>query len=354
MSGENSTAKVLPIVAPLATVTAQTLLAEQLGDIAWHLPPLIPVGAFVVLYGSPKAGKTTIAMHMAAALACAQPFLDGTANLALNVLWIDLEQPRRVTQARVREVHANNAVGNFDIYQGAPPSLSEVFATIDRLKPDVVFVDSLSRWLRLESENDNAELTRTLGPILTGFQARDITLVVIHHDRKSEGTGGRNLRGASSLLAMCDVAIEVKVEGDGNSTRRRLSMVSRHEGQRTMMVRLTTDRGFVDEGPAAPRYDAEILVACAGGPRTGEDIAALVDASLKTLKPFLDSLVQRGKLALQGAGRRGDPFMYAIPSVLGFPRNAENPSDPINTRTLSRTLVREESPRNGNLAEKVA
>lgn len=350
MTGDTGSTHVGTIVAPLATVTAQQLHDEPLGDIAWYQQHLIPVGAFVVLYGSPKAGKTTLAMHMAAGLAGAMPFLEGTG--VCDILWLDLEQPRRVLQARTREVHAHVAVGRFDLYQGAAPMLSELLATIDLRKPNIVFVDSLSRWLRLESENDNAELNRVLGPILTAFQARDITLVVIHHDRKSEGTGGRNLRGASSLLAMCDCAIEVKVEGDVNSTRRRLSIVSRHEGQRTMMVRLT-DAGFVDDGAAMPRYDEEILVACAGGPRTGKDLAVLVNVTLKTLTPFLDSLVERGKLSRSGEGRAYDPFMYAAPT-LGFPRNSESPSEPGKTRTLSLPLGGKRVRDTDDPAEKVA
>jgi archaellum biogenesis ATPase FlaH len=341
-------ALVSPIVPPLATVTAAALVGEHLGEIAWHLPGLIPVGAFVVLYGSPKAGKSTLGMHMAACLAGAQPFLEGTG--VLNVLWLDLEQPRRVTQARVREVHAHGAVGNFDVYQGAPPSLAEVFATIDRLKPDVVFVDSLSRWLCLESENDNAELTRTLGPILTGFQARDVTLLVIHHDRKSEGTGGRNLRGASGLLAMCDVAVEIKVEGEVNSTRRRLAIVSRHEGQRQMVVRLT-DQGFVDDGPSMPQHAAEVLAACGNGPRTGEDIAVLVNTGLRTLKPVIEALVRQGKLMLSGGGKKGSPFLYVIPCIPGDSWKSENTENPKDSMHSSPTLGVGRIHRNGAASE---
>jgi archaellum biogenesis ATPase FlaH len=345
-------AAVAPIgtVPRLPTVSAFDLCREDLGEVEWHLPGLIPAGAFVVPYGPPKCGKTTLCMHMAASLAGAQEFLDGRG--LLNVLWLDLEQPRRVTQRRLHEVHAHTAVADFQVYQGAPPSLGELFAAIDTLKPHVVFVDSLSRWLRLESENDNAELTRTLGPILTGFQARDVSLVAIHHDRKSEGEGGRNLRGASGLLAMCDVAIEVRVEGDGNSTRRRLNIVSRHEGMRQMLVRLT-DRGFVDEGSPVEHREREILAALADGPEACATLQTTFHLTAKAMRTHLDALVHRGRIMRSGAGKKGDPFVYALTGIVGHSGKSENHSKPTDSGIPFPSLRRERIPESESQSQRV-
>jgi len=345
-----SVALVAPIGVPLETVTALALVGENLGEIEWHLPGLIPAGGFVVLYGAPKSGKTTLGMHMAAALAGAQEFLGGRA--VLNVLWLDLEQPRRVTQRRLREVQAGASVAAFDVYQGAPPSLVDLFATVDAIRPDILCVDSLSRWLRLEDENSNAELTRTLGPILTGLQARDVSLVALHHDRKSEGEGGRNLRGASGLLAMCDLAIELRVEGDGNSTRRRLNIVSRHEGMRQMLVRLT-DRGFVDEGSPVEHREREILEALAEGVLTCPELEARLGVTSKAMRPQLDALTQRNRIGRSGVGKRGDPFRYSLSGTLGLSGKSENHSKPTDSRTLSPPLGRERIPESGNESERL-
>ncbi len=328
----------------LPMVMASSLVAEDLGDVEYLLPGLIPKGAFVVLYGSPKAGKTTLAMHMAAALAGAQEF-DGGKGFH-SVAWLDLEQPRRTTQRRLREVRAHCSMADFTVYQGAPPALSEVLGAIDHWKPAAVFVDSLSRWLRLESENDNAELNRVLGPVLTAFQARDVSLVVIHHDRKSEGEGGRNMRGASSLLAMCDVAIEVKVEGGAGSTLRKLNLVSRHEGQRSMLLRLTAD-GFASEESPDRKRDEEILAALAGGPQTLADLETKLGLTGKSLRPPLDALTLRGRVARSGAGKKGDPFTYSLAGILGDSGKSGNPTNPMDSGNPFPSLREGRNPRTG-------
>lgn len=336
----------------LKTVSAFDLVAEELGDIEWQLPGFIPAGGFVVLYGAPKSGKTTLMMHMAAALAGAQEFDGKMPNLPFRVLWLDLEQSRRTTQRRLREVRAHASMADFNVHQGAPPELPELLAAVDFLKPEIVFVDSLSRWLRLESENDNAEVIRTLGPILTAFQERDVSLVTIHHDRKSEGEGGRNLRGASTLLAMVDVAIEVRVEGDASSTLRRLSLVSRHDGQRQVLMRLT-EEGFVSEGTPTEKREQTILAALAGGPQKLDQLAQSLALTPKAIKPQLDALAQRGLIVRTGDGKRGDPHSFALARTLGLSGNAGNPGNPNDSRTSSPSLGEGRVPESEPIAQVV-
>ncbi|HVT38454.1 MAG TPA: AAA family ATPase [Gemmatimonadaceae bacterium] len=303
----------LAVGTPLATVTAAELVHEQLGEITWLIPSLAALGLFTVIYGAPKSGKTTLAMHMAASVVGTRDFLGGRVERPSPVLWLDLEQSRRTTRLRMIDVGAHRAIEPLDVWVGHPPTLLDLLATIEKLGVVMVVVDSLSRWLLLENENDNSEINRKIAPILTAFQARDVALVVIHHDRKSEGTGGRNLRGGGALLAMCDVACEVAKEQDGEPGMRRLSIVSRHEDDRKMLVKLTA-HGYEDAGMPSTRQEERIMDALtASGPQSMTALGQLLDLTDEALRGRLEAMRKAGRITRTGYGKRGDPFYYSIP-----------------------------------------
>jgi hypothetical protein len=316
---------------PLATRTAQELVAEDLGEIPWLIPSFVAAGGFTIVYGAPKSGKTTLCAHMAAACIQSRLFLGGESCVAYPVLWLDLEQSRRVTQRRLFEINAHRGVETMHVWAGRPPASDELLATIDQTGAPVVFVDSLSRWLLLEDENDNAELTRALGRILPAFQERDVALVAIHHDRKSEGESGRNIRGASALLAACDVAIECRKEKEGEEygNLRKLTIVSRHEAERVTSVRLTAD-GFVEEGPPAKRQDALILAQLAYGPQTVEMLKEPLSLSAEALRTRLGALHDAGRIARAGRGRPHDPYLFSLsPTLPHSPKQRAGDSLPL-------------------------
>jgi KaiC/GvpD/RAD55 family RecA-like ATPase len=294
----------------LETMTAAELAEKELGATEWLLTGLMPVGGMVILYGAPKAGKTTFALAAAVANAGGRPFLGESPN-PVPVLWLDLEQPERVTKKRMIEAGADTTSMPFHIWHGSSPRVEDLMATIDELGAKLVVVDSLSRWLMLRDENDNAELNRTLGPILDQFRKRDVTLALIHHDRKSDGDHGKNLRGAGSLLAMCDIAIEVRQDGAGDSPTRRLNIISRHDGRRELRVRLTTE-GYVSDGSPVESRERAVLNALTSGKLTLEDLAVVLDLSPKQTRSHLAFLAGSGRIKRTGAGKKGDPHYYEI------------------------------------------
>lgn len=316
-----SAAHPLAIGTLLKTVTASELVAEELGEVEWVIPSFVPAGGFSLLYGAPKSGKTTLAMHMAAGIIGSRLFLGGHSNIAQPVLWLDLEQSRRVTQRRMIEIGAHQALEHLHLWTGRPPALADLLATVDKLQPSVAFVDSLSRWLLLEDENDNAELNRRLGPIVLAFQERDVALFAIHHDRKSEGDSGRNIRGASALLGMCDVAIECRKEKEGEAFTdlRKLTIVSRHEPERILSVRLTGGEFVEEASPAKRREDRMKSQLAAAGAQTLATLHDILGLDEETIRKGLAPLVERGEVVQSGRGRKGDPLIFDLSPIL---RNA--------------------------------
>jgi RecA-family ATPase len=98
------------------------------------------------------------------------------------------------------------------VFNGLAPSKRSLIATVEELRPAVVIVDSLSRFLGLRNEDDAALMTRELKTLL---RIRDLgtSVIAIHHARKRDGTSGKNMRGSSALHAATDLTIEVHRTG---------------------------------------------------------------------------------------------------------------------------------------------
>jgi hypothetical protein len=296
----------------LATVTARQLAEEDLGEIDWLIPSFVGRGLFTIVYGAPKSGKTTLCAHMAAAMIRSRLFLGEDISISRPVLWLDLEQSRRVMRLKVLEIDAHRAPSEeMHIYSGRSPALSELLDTIDHLGVVAVFVDSLSRWCLLGEENSSSEVTAAIARFLPEFQEREVALVAVHHARKSDGESGQNMRGSVAWLAACDVAIECKKEKEAEEygSLRRLTLVSRLEGERATSVRLTAD-GFVEELPPARRQEARILEQLALGPQTITTLKEVLGLSQEALRTRLEALRGAGRVTRGGGRPQGRSIQF--------------------------------------------
>lgn len=315
----------------LETITAAEFCAGELGPIDYLCPPMVVRGGSTILYGDPKVGKTTLAAHFAHACLdpVRHPFLPGTQRIDGTALWLDLDQPRRVSQRRFKEAGADLGL---HIYRGLSPSPSRLYATLDAIRADLLVVDNMTKWLGLEDEKSNSEIESKLGPIQHELQQRDVTLVIIDHSTKADGATGKTLRGGGHKLATVDIAVEVKAEGPLVSGRRRLRFTSREELCPDMIVRLDAGR-YVLEGTASSIAESEnerrILNALRGGVQRKDELAKHLDVTTKTVEAWIKPLIERNQVRpVQSAGA-GRPIVYhAVPSgssekSLGSSENGE-------------------------------
>jgi hypothetical protein len=231
----------------LPTRTLDELLADSTlpTDVEWLVEGLIPRGGMTVVYGIGKGGKTTLLSHLAAAIVSGREFLDRSVREG-PVLWLDLEQHVTLTRRKLDEAGAAGCSNPLHVYNGPAPRTDEVARELAKRGAVAVVIDSLSKYLCLKDENDAAEVTARLGPLLDLAHGANAAVIAIHHDRKSDGALGRNMRGSSAFLAAVDVAIGVKREA-GDEFRRRLDCVSRYdEVDEEISVRLTPS-GYVSE-----------------------------------------------------------------------------------------------------------
>jgi hypothetical protein len=238
--------------------------------------------------------------------------LNGVAHVDdEQVLWLDLEQPRRVSQRRFAEVGAHPRLW---IYRKAP-TIDALKVTIQKHGITLLVIDSLSTFLRLENENDNAEMVRKFTPIITALHQLDVTSLWIDHAGKTDAATGRNLRGASAKLQLVDIAVELKAEGKLASGRRRLCFSSREEPTADLIIRYDGGRFSLDGAVHAVEILAhadDIINGIHLGHNRKETLARYLQTSTKSVERWIGPLIERRFVTIERGVGRGAPVCYRV------------------------------------------
>ncbi len=181
--------------------TLAAFLAEADPPLRVIFPDLLPSGVIMLLHGEPRARKSLAAFELALAAATGTPpfgldrFLPSTA---INVLYIQEEDPRQLTRTRLRRiVHERCGAAAPDTLHVAVRRGVDLDDPhwVERLIVDLVRLDArllvLDAARRLSTKTDEGpakvrELMATLRSIVT---RAGVTIVVAHHDIKPPTTG---------------------------------------------------------------------------------------------------------------------------------------------------------------------
>ncbi len=203
-----------------AAVKKPVPLTDRITDMADIGPPpsdlpllwwVLTRGMIHWLSAPPGLGKSTVAYNVVTALAEGQALWGFPVNQPVKTLYVDLESGDYVLAAKLER-----------LYQGSPRvrggllflkdiRLPEEIADLVRFcqaqAVDLVVFDTAARTFRLENENDNSEVGRTITPILDAIKSAGIASFVIGHTSKS-GTGAR---GASANEGNVDVTLSLEL-----------------------------------------------------------------------------------------------------------------------------------------------
>lgn len=192
----------------------------------------------------------------------------------------------------------------------------------------LIIIDTLSRHWGIEDENNNAMVESVLNPLIAIVRQTGCALVLIHHTRKSGGSGGVASRGGSALVGAVDIILELgRVERGDRTNRRRLEGYSRYKGTPENIVIQLSEEGYLlknednwdaDDPSAATKAvgtsnETKIrqwLRTHPGWWQTGA-VAAALGLAERTTRDSLGFLVSREEIDQRGSGRKGDPYVYA-------------------------------------------
>jgi len=290
--------------------------ARDLADIP---PPpslwadIIYPGCIVQLNSEPGAGKSTLAYNICALGASGKPFLDVPFSKRLKSLYVDLETPRFLRKNKI-ELICGELPADFYIVDGI--ELRRDFNYLLRLckrgKYDLLVLDTQSRVLAMEKENDNSEANYLAGLLRRIANEAGCAILLIHHSTKGEeGKAVYRGRGASAIAGAVDVVVNLDALGDDTL---RLSVVKhRIQGSNPkLLLRKSGEDRFEpcpDQGggeePGFAIYQAQDAVIALLSQslvplRTGEIIEAIqkeTSIDKRTIERALGRLAQSGKVS---------------------------------------------------------
>ena len=208
-------------------------LAELPGIDEWIVEDLIVPQGIGLITGRPGVGKTQLAFQLAADLASGRgKFLEySTPSEPLQVLFMSLEmnmfQLGHIAKP-VFERYPDLHQGNLAVYaKGEMLPLDEesgqtYFETlIDKMRPSVVFIDSLSHMAHADLTSDN-DMKVAFEFLQRARNQYGFSLVIIHHHRKKANDAQSKKRpndlsdvyGSFYITAAIDFALDLEERGE--------------------------------------------------------------------------------------------------------------------------------------------
>ena len=200
----------------------------------------IPLGFTTILGAEPKAGKTTLLLHM----------LQEWTRIGHSILYVT-EESERLWKPRLSGVPED--WGRLTLLPAYEASAEFMLERVRLAEEDIIVVDTARAVLRFRDENDNAGVEQTLRPWIQAARSRNKTLVVLHHARKGGGPLLEALSGAHALVGAFDQVLVLRRDVStstviGNRKKRWVSGFGRFGGVQHLMYTQESDSTLHLEG----------------------------------------------------------------------------------------------------------
>lgn len=292
------------------------LLAEPDDDVSWIIGGLLPAGGMSVLAGKPKGGKSTLARAMILRVCRGEPIL-GRQTTQGPVIYLGLEDPRRVTKSHLRTLGARPE-DDLYVFTGGRPDEALVWleGVLSKVDPVLVVVDTLQHLLGVSDLNDYARVVASLGPVLALVRSRRAHILLVHHAGKGDRTGFDAILGSTAIVGTVDVALLLRRRDDQTRT---LTTLQRTGNDLPESVVTLDAHQEPQLGPSRQDYDAQqanerVLVWLTEQPEpvTRDAVETAVEGRAELVRGALYRLVEDGKVVRTGGGRKGDPYLFQI------------------------------------------
>jgi putative DNA primase/helicase len=266
------------------------------------VPRLAWAGRSTLLAAREKAGKSTLAGYVTAAVANGARFLGDPCQRG-TVLIIGLEEFIGDTARRLREFHADpTRVHLVSRFAGtADLHADELSAHIAAVDPVLVIVDSLSAYSQglVNDDNSATEMTAVMQPLTNAAHESGSALILIHHTTKATGKS----RGSTAITAGVDMVCEFDIpKEETDPTLRRMRSVGRFPVPRLYEIRFDGNDYVLATGMEAP-IDERILAVVTNRPScTGQDVVDALAARRQDVLARITLMLADGRLKNQGTG----------------------------------------------------
>lgn len=279
----------------------QTEFPEQ----RFTIPGILPTG-LAALGARPKIGKSWMGLQLSVAVGTGGEFF-GQACDQGRVLYLAFEDsPRRMKmrlQKQQAPIHANITFG-FAWRSLIGEGTADLIAAIERDHYSLIVIDTLARALGFVDPNKQAEMNLHLGVLQRIAVDRDITILLIDHHRKGNGSGDGDviddLIGATSKSGVLDVALGLyRSRGERNA---KLKITGRDIEERELALQFERETGKWDclgdsETIVSSEQEEEILEAVAQlGAPSHREICDVIGQDRSNCFRRIQELIVRGSL----------------------------------------------------------
>jgi hypothetical protein len=190
-------------------VSAAQLKDAEYKNTEFIIKDLLPVG-LTILMGSPKMGKSWLALLMAECVAIGFP-LFGYSVKRSPVLYYTLEDSVRRCKYRLNKI---GSLWSPDLY-----FCEEVRSTFDVMNgirstgARVVFIDTFMAFSDIEDNNSYSETTRKIRELKRTADVLDAAVIIVHHKKKDARNSGDWMEeaiGSQGLVGAADCVISLK------------------------------------------------------------------------------------------------------------------------------------------------
>lgn len=280
---------------------------------------LLPRGGVSALCSKPKNGKTTTAINISVAVANGAEFVGRKANQG-TVLFIQFEGITDETRSAFRLLGATE---NIFIYVGPAPidPVSEIRALVDQYEPALVVIDTLAHALRIKDFNSYGDVMLALSPLMEMARTAKSQphILFLHHNGKGADLrdGGDAVLGSTAIFGAVDTLLTMRVRAGVHT----IESTQRYGlNLPETILTLNKETGAIESSGSMADHilnerKASVLEAVGPEPQTEAQIKDCVPGTNKGLtSKAVRALYEEGKLIRTGAGKKGNPFLYAQPA----------------------------------------
>ncbi len=287
-------------------------------------------GAMTELSAKIKTGKTTFMGHLIASVRSGHDFLGlKTKRTAFVVLTEERIQTMRAALGRVGLLDADD-VHILSLYDAGKLPWPDIVAEAEKYAKEVgagvIVVDTLTRWARIPSDDENSSgaAAEAIEP-LEAAAAHGFAVLVIRHDRKSGGELGDSARGSSAFGGAADIILNLRrANTEGHESRRTLLGVGRFDdvpSQLTIEIQgghyaVLGDTAAIERDETKSRL-LDVLPGVSADPIREDDVLARLgtEAKRSTVRRALNDLVGDASVErISGLGTRGTAKGYRLGS----------------------------------------
>src|SRR5262249_4405172 len=139
------------------------LLGEKEETAAFVVAGLLPQAGLSVAAAKPKTGKSTLARCAAKAVALGEPFL-GRNPIRGHLIYLALEEKRAEVRRHFKDMGCTGQE-QIHVLTSSAPSILELRAAVEKIKPALVIIDPLFRFVRIGDINSYGKMLEATDPL---------------------------------------------------------------------------------------------------------------------------------------------------------------------------------------------